>query len=178
MNKFVYAAAGGIAIAAVAVFFLLGPGFAPPGQQERPEVQVNPPVITIRDISVTNVEGDNANVQVSFRVSNPNQRSLYMEAIQYNLHINDEHITMGQWGDIAAGFVAPSEGVLIVSEGFSNITAEPEPAERNSQIAEEWDSMVNGTAQYTVSGTYAYRLTQANLQTTAEEQQTFEVTFP
>ena len=177
VNKLVYAAAGGIAVAAVAVFFILGPGMALPGQQERPEMQVIPPVVAVSDVLVTNVEDNGAQVQVKFTVNNPNQRPIYLEAIQYNLFVNDKHVGMGQWGDIAAEFVTGSEGVLIVSEGFSPIPSQPTTVTRSSEIADEWDSIVNGTATYTISGTSAYRLTAANLQTTAEEQP-FDLTFP
>lgn len=177
VNKFVYAAAGGIVIAAIAVFFLLGQGLTLPGQQERPEVRFIPPVLTVRDISVTSVEEENAQVQVTFHVSNPNQRPLYMEAIHYDLYINGKQMALGQWGDIAEGFLTGSTGIIVVSEGSSSIPPVTTPVPRNNQVADEWDSMVDGAADYTIRGTYAYRLTQANFQTTAEEQ-SFELTFP
>lgn len=177
VNKFVYVAAGGLAVAAIAVFVLLGSGLALPGQQERPEIEVLPPVVTVADVSVANVQGDRAEVTVKFSVNNPNQRSLYMEALQYDLFINDKHVTQGQWGDIAEGFVVGSEGLLIVSGGSSPIPAVTTTVARSNQIAEEWDSMVDGSATFTLTGSSAYRLTQANLQTSAHED-TFSLTFP
>jgi hypothetical protein len=177
VNKFVYAAAGGIAVAAIAIFFLLGPGFSIPGPQERPEVQVLPPVVTVSNVSVAGVEGDRAQVTVKFSVSNPNQRSMYIESMQYDLFINNKQVTQGQWGDIAEGFVVGSEGLLIVAQGSSPIPAVMSTVPRNDRIGAEWDSMVDGSATYTITGTSAYRLTQANLQTSVHED-TFNLTFP
>jgi LEA14-like dessication related protein len=177
VNKLVYAAAGGIAVVAVAIFFLLGPGFSLPGSQERPEVQIIPPVVTVSDVSVAGVEGDSAQVTVKFSVSNPNQRSIYMEAVQYDLFINNKQVTQGQWGDIADSFLVGSSGLTIVAQGSSTIPAVTSTAERNNQIATEWDSMVDGSATYTITGTSAYRLTQANLETSVRED-TFNLTFP
>lgn len=177
MNKFVYAAAGGIAVAAVAVFFLLGPGLALPGSQEQPEVQVLPPVVSVTDVTVTSVEDDEAQLQVRFSVNNPNPRSMYIEAVQYDLFINNKQMTQGQWGDIADGFVVGSTGLLIVSQGSSVIPPVTTTVERNSEVEQEWDSMVDGSATYAITGTSAYRLTQANLETTVQEEM-FNVTFP
>lgn len=177
VNKLVYAVAGGIAVVAVAIFFLLGPGFSLPGSQERPEVQIIPPVVTVREVSVAGVEGDRAQVTVKFSVSNPNPRSMYVEALQYDLFVNNKQVTQGQWGDIAEGFVVGSEGLLIVSQGSSPIPAVTSTVPRNDRIGAEWDSMVDGSASYTITGTSAYRLTQANLQTSTHED-TFNLTFP
>jgi hypothetical protein len=177
VNKVVYAAAAGLAVAAIAVFVLLGSGLILPGQQERPEIEVFPPVVTVTDVSVTRVDDGRAQVTVKFSVSNPNQRSMYMEAMQYDLYVNDKQITQGQWGDIAEGFVVGSEGLLIVAGGSSSIPAVTSTVPRNDQIADEWDSIVDGSATFAITGTSAYRLTQANLQTSVHEDP-FNVTFP
>ncbi len=175
--KFVYVAVGGLAAAAIAVLVLLGSGLVLPGQQDRPEIEVFPPTVTVIDVSVTSVEADNAEVTVKFSVSNPNQRSMYMEALQYDLYVNDKQLTRGQWGDIANAFLVGSEGVLIVAGGSSTIPAVTTTVERKSQIAEEWDSIVDGSAVYTITGSSAYRLTQANFETSADEDM-FSITFP
>ncbi len=177
MSKLVYVAAGAIAVAAIAVFLILVPGLFSPGQQERPQIEVIPPVVTVTDVSVTGVEGDRAQLTVRFAMSNPNQRSIYVEAVQYDLYINGKQVTQGQWGDVAEAFVVGQQGLLIVAEGSSSIPAVTSTVPRDSQIAQEWDSMVEGSATYTITGTSAYRLTQANLETSVRED-TFTLTFP
>ncbi|HEX9678896.1 LEA type 2 family protein [Nitrososphaera sp.] len=178
VNMLVYAAAGGITVAAVAVFFLLGPGIALPDPQERPEAQVIPPVVAVRDVSVTS-EGDRAQVRVVFTVDNPNQRPMYLEEIQYDLLVNDKPMGLGQWGGIPEGFLAGSDTLtLIPSEGrVPSLRPDPTTVTRSNLNADEWDSMVDGTATYTISGRSTYRLTGANLQTTANAE-TFDLTFP
>lgn len=177
MIKLVYVAAGGLAAAAIAVFILLGSGLIFPSQQERPELEVIPPVATVSDVSVERVENDSAQVTVKFAMSNPNQRSIYIETVQYDLFVNNKQITQGQWGEVADAFVVGSEGLLIVSEGSSPIPAVTTTVTRSNHIEQEWDSIVDGSATFTITGTSAYRLTQANLQTSVDESP-FNLTFP
>ena len=133
--------------------------------------------MAIRDVSVTS-EGDVAQVRITFAVNNPNQRPLILEAIQYDLSVNDRHITFGQWGGIPEGFVTGSDTLTVIVSGSTvNLRPEASIVPRTNQIASEWDAMVDGTATYTIGGTYAYRLTVADLQTTAEELP-FELTYP
>jgi hypothetical protein len=176
VSKLIFAAAGGIAVAAIIVFLVILPGILP-AQQERPQVQVIPPVVTVTEVSVANVQADRADVTVKFAASNPNQRSIYMETLEYSLFINNNEMARGQWGEIADGFVVGSQGLLIVAGGSSPIPAVTTSVPRNSQIGEEWDIMVDGSATYTLTGSSAYRLTQSNLETSVHEDM-FSLTFP
>lgn len=176
LSKLIYAAAGGIAVAAIVVFLVVLPGMLP-AQQERPRVQVIPPVVTVTEVSVANVQANTADVTVKFRVSNPNPRSMYIEELQYDIFINNKQITQGQWGVPSEGFVVGSEGLLIVSGGASPIPTVTTSVTRSPQIAEEWDIMVGGSATYMLTGSSTYRLTQSNLETTVQEE-SFNLTYP
>ena len=83
-TKVIYAAAGGIAVAAIAIFFIMGIGnFRPLGNSEAPGTSKTPIAdlqLELRDIVVEKTDEENATVQVVFDIHNPN-RSLLPAAV-------------------------------------------------------------------------------------------------
>lgn len=136
-----------------------------------------PPVIGVKDVSVTKADDTHANVQVTFTVENPNTTTMILETIHYNVNVDGVRMTIGDVGQSAQGFL-DSQGNLFPIVAGSTLTAKnTQIAERNSALADAWDKMVSGNASFLVDGTYSYRLTAANLQTTAEDRE-FSLTFP
>ena len=180
MNKIIYGAAGGIAAAAIAVFFLLGPGIKLPGAgEQRPQFTVMPPDISVRNVTVSKVSDDVASMKVTFSVKNPNPTTLVLETIHYNVAVNKVQLAIGDWGGSGEGFVTGSDQLTIIVSGTTVPLKDPNPTvfKRTTQNAAAWDEMVSGNAKFAITGTYSYRLTAANLETTAQEHE-FSVTFP
>ncbi|MEW5840965.1 hypothetical protein [Nitrososphaera sp.] len=194
MNKLVYAAAGGIAVAAVVIFFLLGPGLAarPPtgggegAQQQQQQSQapkVTPPAIGIQEIKVEKVDDRNATVKVKFTVQNPNQATVILESIQYEVFVDNKAVTSGGVGEVAEGFLGGQANLNPVVPGATISPTGQSNSVRSSSVADAWDKMTSAAAEgedsisYTVAGRYAYRLTAGNFQTTFEEKD-FSLTFP
>lgn len=180
MNKIIYAAAGGIAAAAIAVFFLLGPGIKLPGAgEQRPQFTVMPPDVSVRNVTVSKVGDDAAGMNVTFSVKNPNPTTLVLETIHYNVAVNNVQLAIGDWGGTGEGFVTGSDQLTVIVSGTTVPLKDTDPTvfKRTAQNAEAWDEMVSGNAKFAVTGTYSYRLTAANLETTAQEHE-FSVTFP
>jgi hypothetical protein len=148
---------------------------------------VIPPVIAVKNVTVTRVNettndtsgvGTNkANVQVTFTVKNPNKTTIILETIHYNVNVEGLRMTIGDVGQSAQGFLDSQGNLFPIVSGSTLTVKDTQTVERNSAIAGAWDRMVSGNASFTVDGTYAYRLTAANLQTTAEEKD-FSLTFP
>lgn len=181
-TKAIYAAGGGIAVAAVAVFFILGPGLSQGPATNSTDTtdsrpQFMPPVVAIKDIVATQVDDENAQVKITFTVENPNNTTLLLENIHYNINVGDKRMTIGDVGESPEGFLASQRGTFTIISGDTLPLSDTQTAQRNSAIAEEWDSMVAGDATYVVDGTYFYRLTAGNLDTSTGEQD-FTLTFP
>ena len=179
-TKAIYAAGGGIAVAAIAVFFVLGPGLGPGQQPEnntqtRPEVI--PPVLAIKNITATEGPDETAQVKITFTVENPNNTTVLLENIHYNINVDGKRMTIGDVGESPEGFLASQGSIFTIVSGSTLTVSDTQAAERNSAIAQEWDSMVAGDATFTVDGTYFYRLTAGNLDTSTGEQP-FTLTFP
>ena len=177
-TKVLYAAAGGIAVAAIAIFFVLGSGnIRLPGGQQAAPVPVSELQVELQDINVQQLDGRNANVQVIFDAYNPNRGTAILETIHYTLHVGEYQMTMGDIGQSPEGFVASQAGTFTVIGNSTVTLKDTRVAERNNLTASSWDSMVEGDAQYRVEGTYIYRVTGGNFETTPGEKE-FSVTFP
>ncbi|MDQ4015146.1 MAG: hypothetical protein M3136_05225 [Thermoproteota archaeon] len=180
-TKVIYAAAGGIAAAAIAIFFIMGIGnFRPLGTSEAPgtsQTQIADLQLVLRDIVVEKTDEENATVQVVFDIHNPNRSTAILETIHYTLDVGQYQMTTGDIGVTPEGFVSGQEDIFPII-GSSTVTLkDTKVAVRNNLTASSWDSMVDGTGQYNVEGIYSYRLTGSNFQTSYYEKG-FTLTFP
>ena len=177
-TKAIYAAGGGIAVAAVAVFFILGPGLTPGPATNSTDTRprVLPPVLAVKDVAVTG-EGESADVKVTFTVENPNNTTVLLETIHYNINVDEQRMTIGDVGQSPEGFLASQGSIFTIVSGSTLTVSNTQAVERNSVNAEAWDKMVAGEATYTVDGTYFYRVTAGNLDTSTGEEN-FVLTFP
>lgn len=178
--KAIYAAGGGIAAVAIAIFFILGSGNLrlPGGQdgnQTSQQLQLEPELL-VRNITVAKLDNGSASVKVTFDMYNPNPSPLLLEALQYTLTVDGFRMTGGEIGGIPAGIVASSADLTQIPSETSVKLTSTQVTTRNNLNADSWDSMVEGTANYEVTGFYAYRTT-TRLETTAGEKD-FTLTFP
>jgi hypothetical protein len=180
-TKAILAAAVGIAVAAIAIFFVMGVGnLSPPSDIEDPDMvqtQLSDLQLELTNILVDPIDEENANVQVIFDVHNPNRSTALLETINYALSVGGYQMTTGDIGVSPEGFVAGQEDIFPII-GSSTITLrDTQIALRNNLVATSWDSMVEGTAQYQVDVFFAYRLTGSNFQTIYDERN-FTLTYP
>lgn len=180
-TKAIYAAGGGIAVAAVAVFFILGPGLAPGPATNSTDTrsQFVPPVVAIKNVTATEGPDDAAQVKIIFTVENPNSTTVLLESIHYNINIDGQRMMIGDVGERLAegGFLTSQGSIFTIVAGDTLPLPDTQTVERNSVNAEAWDKMVAGEATYTVDGTYFYRVTAGNLDTSTGEEN-FVLTFP
>jgi hypothetical protein len=180
-TKALYAAGGGIAAAAIAIFFITGSGNIrlPGGQvgnQTSQQLQLEPE-LSIRNVTIIQLDNGTKNVKISFGMYNPNSSPLYLEALQYTLTVGKFRMAGGDIGGGLEGFVASSADLTpIPSKNTVPLNDITPIATRNNPNAASWDSMIEGTAQYEISGFYSYRTT-SRLETTTGEKE-FTLTFP
>ena len=181
-TKVIFAAAGGIAAAAIAIFFIMGMGnFRFPGNSDNTlganQTQQADLQLGLKDIIVEKMDDRNATVQVVFDVYNPNRSTAILETIHYLLHVGQFQMTTGDIGVSPEGFLSGQENTFPIVGNTTVTLKNTQVAERNNLTASSWDSMVDGTAQYRVEGSYSYRLTGSNFQTSYYEKG-FTLTFP
>ena len=177
--KALYAAGGGIAAAAIAIFFIMGPGNLrlPGGQETAAPVQPVDLQVVLQEINVEQTDDRNADVQVVFTAHNPNRGTALLETIHYTLYVGEFQMTSGDIGVSPEGFLGGQADTFPIVSNSTVTLRNMQVAVRNNLTASSWDSMVDGTAQYEVEGLYVYRLTGSNFQTNFYEKD-FSLTFP
>ena len=113
-------AAAGILVAVIVVFTLTGTSvvsdvgggfFAPSAQQ-----QVLPLEIELFDISILEVTEKQATLEIKFKVSNPNFKSVMLQHIKYSVYHDDTRIVAGEIGTAPEGFLASPNYFIILNE--------------------------------------------------------------
>ena len=179
-SKAIYAAGGGIAAAAIALFFVLGSGnvlFRGQTYQGATQNQLLELQLSIQEISAKKIDDRNAEIQIIFNARNPNKNTAILETIHYSIYVGQNRMTLGDIGVSPEGFVASQEGIFPIVANTTVALKDTRVAVRNNLTANSWDSAVEGTAQYRVEGTYAYKLTGTGFQFNAGEKD-FTLTFP
>jgi hypothetical protein len=179
-RKAIYALGAGIIVVAVVILIItrLFPGS---NVQEQPtDIQDSLSGPEVINISVENVTAERdqengINFQVQFGAFNPNKSTVILEAITYNVYTDSERIVSGDIGEKLEGFIASQESVFpIISNGTINLK-DSHLLQPSNLSPNDLNKILNGTARYTINGTYSYKQTSSIEATGADRD--FELTF-
>jgi LEA14-like dessication related protein len=120
-------------------------------------VSINPINIEYNGTSIVSVSDTNATLLTAFYVTNPNNTTLILERITYNIYENGVMIVHGDIGQTYEGSVEASNYFTLVDNGWSNISAK-DVIQNTGNNPDEWAALQNGTAKLTVSGTVFYSI--------------------
>ena len=108
-------AAASVLIAILVVFWLFASdvegGFFAPSTQE-----VLPLEIELFDFSVLEITEKQATLEIKFKVSNPNYKSIMLQHLKYSVYHNNDRIAVGELGATPEGFLASPNYYVITSE--------------------------------------------------------------
>ncbi len=147
MNKKIYV---GAAIGALGAFVLL---FASPAllPQQSQEQTVLPLQIELYDLSVLEVNERSTILEIKFKVSNPNFKSVMLQLIKYSIYHDDSRIIAGQIGTKPGGFVETSNYFIILNERPSLI-GEKITIKNTGNMPEIWEAFVSNSLNWRVTG--------------------------
>jgi hypothetical protein len=177
-KKAMYALGIGIAAVAVIIFIILR--ITTPSDMTSTEVQPTENQNALVDVSIENVSAerdqDNGiNFQIQFRAFNPNESTVILEAITYNVFTNNSRIVSGDIGEKLEGFVASQESVFPI---IANSTITLKDSHRllpNELAPNNLTEILDGKAHYIINGTYSYKQT-SSIQAIGADRD-FELTF-
>ena len=153
-------AAAGVLIAIIVVFTLTGTsivsdvegGFFAPSTQE-----VLPLTIELFDFSVLEVTEKQATLEIKFKVSNPNFKSVMLQHIKYSVYHNDARIAAGEVGTAPEGFLASPNYYIILNERPSLI-GEKFTIMNTGNTPELWETLAKNELNWRVSGEAFFNL--------------------
>jgi hypothetical protein len=180
-RKAIYALGAGIIV--VAAVILIITRLSTPGsnvQEQQTDIQdsLNSPEvisISVENVTAERDQENGINFQVQFRAFNPNKSTVILEAITYNIYTGNERIVSGDIGEKLEGFVASQESVFpIISNGTIDLK-DSHLLQPSDLPLNDLNKILNGTAGYTINGTYSYKQTSSIEATGADRD--FELTF-
>ncbi len=149
-------AAASVLIAILVVFWLFASdiegGFFSPSTQE-----VLPLEIELFDFSVLEITEKQATLEIKFKVSNPNFKSVMLQHIKYSVHHNDVRIAIGEIGTAPEGFLASPNYFIILNERPSLI-GEKFTITNTGNTPELWEALAKNELNWRVSGEAFFNL--------------------
>ena len=158
--KIFVGAVAGVLIAIIVVFTLTGTsvisdvegGFFSTSTQE-----VLPLTIELFDFSVLEITEKQATLEIKFKVSNPNFKSVMLQHIKYSVYHNDARIAAGEVGTAPEGFLASPNYYIILNERPSLI-GEKFTITNTGNTPELWETLAKNELNWRVSGEAFFNL--------------------
>ena len=153
-------AVAAVLIAIIAVFTLTGTsvvsdvegGFFSPSTQE-----VLPLTIELFDFSVLEITEKQATLEVKFKFSNSNFKSVMLQHVKYSLYHNDVRIAVGELGVAPEGFLASPNYFIITNERPVPI-GEKLTIMNTGNTPELWEALAKNELNWRVSGEAFFNL--------------------
>ena len=127
-------------------------GFFSPSTQE-----VLPLTMDLFDFSVLEVTEKQATLEIKFKVSNPNFKSVMLQHIKYSVYHNDARIAVGGLGTTPEGFLASPNYFIILNERPSLI-GEKFTIMNTGNTPELWEALTKNELNWRVSGEAFFNL--------------------
>ncbi len=139
---------------------------------ENPPPSILPLVTTLERLEVAQIDDDAAYIDIGFKVSNPNQRSVILQFVKYQVYEGDLRIHAGQIGDRFQGFVEGSNFYTVLS-GSHTVLSETIAIPNTGSSPELWEALSGGDADWRVTGEGYFNL--SSMTAGAEQNFTFEL---
>ena len=120
-------------------------------------ITVIPIEVELEQLSVLSVNEEEARIQVDFKVTNPNFKSVILQIIKYELYHDEKRILIGQIGERPEGAVDSSNYFTILSKTPQTI-GETITIKNTGDAPELWLALTNNNAIWTVKGEAYFNL--------------------
>lgn len=119
--------------------------------------EILPLEVELVHITILEVTERVATVEVEFKVSNPNMKSVILQLINYELYENDLRIKISQIGQRPIGMVDSSNYFTILS-GSPTILRDTITIQNTGNTPELWKALENNTPNWKIKGEASFNL--------------------
>jgi len=141
-----------------------------------PSAQANqafPLELELVDISISQITEQAAWIDIKIKATNPNNHSILLKLVRYDLYENDKKILSASIGERPESFVMGAQFFTIIS-GYSINLPDKVVVKNTGNMPETWDALMNGTPSWTIKGIAFYNL--SSMTSGGEQELEFEFT--
>jgi len=115
-------------------------------------IEIKPLQIELEDIEILQVSEKAAFLEIKFKATNPNERSIILKLIKYELFVDDKRVHVATIGERSGGgLVGGSNYIVVLSE--TSIKLSDEIVLRNTGDPPElWNALMSNTVNWKVKG--------------------------
>ena len=135
--------------------------------------EILPLRIQLDDIIIEEVDEKAAFVKVTFKVTNPNQKSILLQLVRYTLYEDDLKLGIRDVGDRDVGMVAGSNYFTVLNDR-PLILSDHVVIKNTGNTPELWDALTTNTPEWRISGDAFYNL--SSMTAGGENELAFEFT--
>jgi hypothetical protein len=160
-KKIIYSAIGIIAVAVIIMIFSQESDFkiSPPKFNQGAVTEAKALEISLKNVSVSNIDNNNIKINTIFDVYNPNEGTLILENINYNVNLDNTRVASGDIGQRPEGFVDSQAGIYPII-GNGTVTLKDEKTiQKDNRIQNIWNKIANKSSNFQVNGSFAYKQT-------------------
>jgi len=159
---FVFAAVIGLG-AVLGVILLSGSSFQNISYPlpEQQVLKIEPIVVELDDISITDVSERSATIEIAFKITNPNPTSVIVQVMDYQLfetNFSEQQISGGQIGSRPEGMVEFGSNYYSLLSNSEIILKDKVVIRNNGNIPELWSDLESNTAKWKITGNVFYNL--------------------
>ena len=134
-----------------------------------------PPELSIKDIRAEIIDDNTGNFSIIFNIFNPNQGTVILESISYNVYSNSTRIVSGDIGNRPEGFVDSQDSIFPVIGNGTLILKDKKIIETSNNLNLSQISRDNELSEFLVNGSYFFKQI-GSFQSTGGEQ-TFSINY-
>ena len=123
-------------------------GFLSPSTEEQ---IIHPIEIVLQDLSILEVDEKQAILEIKFKVSNPNFKSVMLQHIKYSIYHNDARIEAGEIGSSPEGFLTSPNYYIILNERPS-IIGEKFTIKNTGNTPDLWLALMKNDLNWRITG--------------------------